>query len=198
MLGRTARPRGNDAEASASQPLLNDSQEDLHEGSSRVIFSAGGDDEDEDDYYEASALDPAGSPPAKSGHSVRFNEDVQVIAPPMRSMTESRETEYELDSDDLDDAAIRQLEAEQDRPRSARRDRDQSMPLLVGLFDSASARRSMDGSLRLEQRGELGGELRDENIDLEELAAKRTAGGGMFDSVANMANSILGAGNARV
>ena len=72
------------------------------------------------------------------------------------------------------------------------------MPLLVGLFDSATARRSMDGSLRLEPRGELGGELPDENIDLEELAAKRTAGGGMLDSVANMANSILGAGNARV
>ncbi|KAF8161095.1 AAAP amino acid permease [Crassisporium funariophilum] len=31
-------------------------------------------------------------------------------------------------------------------------------------------------------------------VDLEEIAAKRTAGGGMFDSIANMANSILGAG----
>ena len=93
MLGRASRPRGNDAEGSVSQPLLNGSQEDLHESSnSRVIFSAAGDDEDDEDYYEASALDHAGSPPPKSGHSVRFNEDVQVIAPPMRSMTESRET----------------------------------------------------------------------------------------------------------
>ncbi|KDQ21740.1 hypothetical protein BOTBODRAFT_98866 [Botryobasidium botryosum FD-172 SS1] len=33
-----------------------------------------------------------------------------------------------------------------------------------------------------------------EDIDLEELAAKRVAGGGMLDSIANMANSILGAG----
>ena len=31
-------------------------------------------------------------------------------------------------------------------------------------------------------------------LDLEALAAKRSAGGGMLDSVANMANSILGAG----
>ncbi|EKM54468.1 uncharacterized protein PHACADRAFT_146436 [Phanerochaete carnosa HHB-10118-sp] len=70
------------------------------------------------------------------------------------------------------------------------------MPLLVGLLDSATARRSVDGSLQLERRTERGEELSDENIDLEELAAKRTAGGGMLDSIANMANSILGAGNA--
>ena len=56
----------------------------------------------------------------------------------------------------------------------------------------------MDGSLQLENRGELGGEPPDEHIDLEELAAKRTAGGGMLDSIAHMANSILGAGNARL
>ena len=72
------------------------------------------------------------------------------------------------------------------------------MPLLVGLLDSATARRSLDGSLRLEHRGELSSEPLDEEIDLEELAAKRTAGGGMLDSIANMANSILGAGNARL
>lgn len=32
------------------------------------------------------------------------------------------------------------------------------------------------------------------DLDLSEVAAKQHAGGGMFDSVANMANSILGAG----
>ena len=106
--------------------------------------------------------------------------------------------EYELDTDDLDDDAIQQLQAGQDRPRRSRQDRDQSMPLLVGLLDSATARRSIDGTLQLEQRGELGNEPLDEEIDLEELAAKRTAGGGMLDSIANMANSILGAGKARL
>ena len=93
MLGRSSRARDNDAEGSARQPLLNDSQEDLHaDSNSRVLFNAGGDDEDDEDYYEASALDRPASPPVKPGHSVRFNEDVQVIAPPIRSMTESRET----------------------------------------------------------------------------------------------------------
>jgi hypothetical protein len=34
----------------------------------------------------------------------------------------------------------------------------------------------------------------EDTIDLDELAAKRTAGGGLLDPIANMANSILGAG----
>ena len=31
-------------------------------------------------------------------------------------------------------------------------------------------------------------------LDLDELVAKKSAGGGMLNSIANMANSILGAG----
>jgi len=74
---------------------------------------------------------------------------------------------------------------------------DQTMPLLVGLFESSVSRRSMDGSLPMHQTN--GHDVsRDGEIDLEELAAKRTAGGGMIDSVANMANSILGAGKASI
>lgn len=68
------------------------------------------------------------------------------------------------------------------------------MPLLVGLLDTASARRSEDGTLLLERRGE--GEDDGEEVDLEALAAKASSGGGLLDSVANMANSILGAGNS--
>jgi solute carrier family 38 (sodium-coupled neutral amino acid transporter), member 11 len=67
------------------------------------------------------------------------------------------------------------------------------MPLLVGLVDSAHARASLDGpgvGLSLRPNGEV----EEADIDLEELAAKRHAGGGLLDSVANMANSILGAG----
>lgn len=67
------------------------------------------------------------------------------------------------------------------------------MPLLVGLLDSASARRSMDGTLQLQQLS--GGNGTDNDVDLEALAEKRLAGGGILDSIANMANSILGAGN---
>ena len=67
------------------------------------------------------------------------------------------------------------------------------MPLLVGLQDIATARRSLDGTLQLERRGG-DGEVYEEEVDLEDLAAKKAAGGGLIDSVANMANSILGAG----
>lgn len=60
------------------------------------------------------------------------------------------------------------------------------MPLLVGLVDT-TRRRSMDVPNRYEMSGEY-------DYDLEELARKRTAGGSLLDSIANMANSILGAG----
>ena len=68
------------------------------------------------------------------------------------------------------------------------------MPLLVGLLDSAEARRSLDGSLTI--RGPVQPGTIDDDIDVEAIAAKRLAGGNMLDSVANMANSILGAGDA--
>lgn len=69
------------------------------------------------------------------------------------------------------------------------------MPLLVGLFDTSHARgRSIDNS-SVPLRDRNGAEI---NVDLEELAAKRTAGGGLLDSIANMANSILGAGEPRL
>ncbi|OBZ68351.1 Vacuolar amino acid transporter 2 [Grifola frondosa] len=116
----------------------------------------------------------------------------QVIAPPLRSTFESREAEFELDPDDLDGIALSHLHSsrEQHSPRSGQ-DREQTMPLLVGLLESASVRRSMDGGLHYEGSGE---DNLDSNIDLDALAAKRLAGGGMLDSIANMANSILGAG----
>ena len=68
------------------------------------------------------------------------------------------------------------------------------MPLLVGLLDTATARRSLDGTLQLEHQGPTAPVADITDIDLDELAAKTNAGGGMLDSVANMANSILGAG----
>jgi len=68
------------------------------------------------------------------------------------------------------------------------------MPLLVGLMDSSTSRGGMDGPYALNQGNGHG----ENDINLEELAAKRIAGGGMLDSVANMANSILGAGEAYI
>jgi solute carrier family 38 (sodium-coupled neutral amino acid transporter), member 11 len=95
-------------------------------------------------------------------------------------------SEFDLDSDELDDATLSQLDDLQLTPPGHH---DQSMPLLVGLLD-ASARRSLDGSLSLRP----GNGTEEHDIDLEQLAAKSSSGGGMIDSVANMANSILGAG----
>lgn len=183
MLGRS-RQRESNQEDSASQPLLNRSEEDLL--SDDVLFAL------DDDEPEISSLNSSADSPAhKPGH-VRFQEDVQVIGPPLRSTFDSREAEYELDTDDLDGAALAQLESAS-HPRSPRSPRDQTVPLLVGLLDSASARRSPDGTLQLQQRGASRDSDLDD-VDVEAIAAKRLAGGNMLDSVANMANSILGAG----
>jgi solute carrier family 38 (sodium-coupled neutral amino acid transporter), member 11 len=94
MLGRGKRTRETDSEEATRQPLLTGSQENFHSAKDgRVLFNVE-DDEDDDEYVEASALNRPESPPTKPGQSVRFNEDVQVrvFAPPIRSMTESRET----------------------------------------------------------------------------------------------------------
>lgn len=97
-----------------------------------------------------------------------------------------RALEYDLDDDDLDGVALSQLSRSRQDPRSGRSRRgEQSMPLLVGLLDASTVRRSIDSPEHA---------CAEPRIDLEELAAKRHAGGGLLDSVANMANSILGAG----
>lgn len=93
MLGRIGRQReNNNSDGAIRQPLLNSSQEDLPNGSGRpgnVLFTV--DDDDDDEFHESSALDgePSGSRPEH--HTVRFQEEVQVIGPPLRSTTQSRE-----------------------------------------------------------------------------------------------------------
>jgi hypothetical protein len=65
------------------------------------------------------------------------------------------------------------------------------MPLLVGLLDTAAHRdpATTHGiSMSRRDQPETNGD-----IDIENLAKQRT-GGGMLDGIANMANSILGAG----
>jgi solute carrier family 38 (sodium-coupled neutral amino acid transporter), member 11 len=97
-------------------------------------------------------------------------------------------TEYDGDSDDLDDSSLAQLEQPLPTPTGSRSGRrDQTVPLLVGLLDASNVRRSSDAPLDNEYS-------LSHSIDLEELAQKQHAGGGMLQSVANMANSILGAG----
>ncbi|THH05464.1 hypothetical protein EW146_g9895 [Bondarzewia mesenterica] len=189
----TVRSNARAAAGEASQPLLNGSHEDLPGASSSdVLFSIQGDEDLESSVMEYPAEGEVRGKAEEFGH-VRFQDDVQVIAPPLRSTYTSREAEYELDSDDLDDGSLAQINSEQ---QTSGRQRDQAMPLLVGLLDSSAARRSLDGMIPLGEAGVNGrgdrGTVGD--VDLEELAAMQDAGGGMFNSITNMANSILGAG----
>lgn len=174
-------------DAAASEPLLGQAHDTVPEDDS--VFHLTGSD---DDLH---------SPPA-TGHSVRFDDNVNIIGPSLRSTVSSREagvyvldsqrtgnritstfSEYELDSDEFD-------EMEEISVVSPRGRIDHTMPLLVGLMQSSIVNR--ESSIPL--RGQNGEEIL--NIDLENLIAKRTSGGGMMDSVANMANSILGAGQS--
>ncbi|KAJ7084400.1 amino acid transporter [Mycena belliarum] len=143
---------------------------------------------DQDDELDSTAL---GHTDDGRSHAVRFEDHVQVIGPPLRSMVASRETEFEQDADEIEDSQ----DLEDAQVRVPRGYRDRSMPLLVGLFDSSASvsRGRLEVSVPLLRiNGE--GFSQQPDVDLEELAAKRAAGGGLFDSIANMANSILGAG----
>lgn len=63
------------------------------------------------------------------------------------------------------------------------------MPLLVGLLDSSAIRRmSLDAPIGMDGVSDC------VHVDLDELAAKQSSGGGILNSIANMANAILGAG----
>lgn len=89
--------------------------------------------------------------------------------------------EYELDTDELEGDSTTHLPSRRD---------PQTMPLLVGLIDSAQARTGNPNGpdIALTCAEDI------EGVDLEELEQKRLSGGGLLDSIANMSNSILGAG----
>ena len=61
----------------------------------------------------------------------------------------------------------------------------------MGLMDSSAAQRTPDTTIPMYDSESQG---TSPDFDLSEVASKQHAGGGMLDSVANMANSILGAG----
>ncbi|PFH51484.1 hypothetical protein AMATHDRAFT_74848 [Amanita thiersii Skay4041] len=66
------------------------------------------------------------------------------------------------------------------------------MPLIVGLFDSSSVRQSLEAPVPLHSTN--GHAVNHRDSDFERTVPKPNVGGGMLDSIANMANSILGAG----
>jgi sodium-coupled neutral amino acid transporter 11 len=99
MPRRGGRLNGRFNDEADSQPLFVSSREDLSTRTSspasssadNVLFSVADDDNDE---RETSALAPADDTlrrGAKADQTVRFQEHVQVIAPPLRSTLESRE-----------------------------------------------------------------------------------------------------------
>ena len=89
MPGRGGRRNGRVDKD--SRPLLVSSREDLSSTSpstDNVLFAIDGD----EDEHETSALEDTGTPRrGKADQSVRFQEQVQVIAPPLWSTLESRE-----------------------------------------------------------------------------------------------------------
>lgn len=167
----TRRDRNGATDTEHAQPLLG-SRDDIT--NDRTIFSV----QDSDDETEPTALDAAKTD--RIDHGVRFQEEVQVIGLPLRSTLASREAEFDLDSDQMDEHDDANLITPPGHM-------DQSMPLLVGLFESSASRRSLDAVHTHESQEAAG-------YNLEEIAAKRIAGGSIIDSIANMANSILGAG----
>ncbi|KAL5506963.1 hypothetical protein ACEPAH_6419 [Sanghuangporus vaninii] len=182
MFGTGRKPHQENGDEGTRRPLL-----DGEERGDPVIFSVD-DDEDEEEIVGRNTDDETH---ANKSRSVRFQEEVRVIGPPLRSTMASREAEYDLDSDELDDDSLAHVpENPLDSGRRPRRNGEQTMPLLIGLVDQSTARQSID--IPLTSNGV--GSAEDGYTDLEELAAKRTAGGNMLDSIANMANSILGAG----
>ncbi|KAG1716628.1 hypothetical protein ID866_506 [Astraeus odoratus] len=172
------------------QPLLNGSHEHLigQDGDqSQLLFSV----HDEDGQSDGGS---STSLSRRSGPVVRFQEEVQVIGPPLRSTLQSREDEFELDSDNFDESSFTESGHDRDHSRSPRpgRRRERPIPLLGDFIDSLASRRTPEAMIPMyepvAQESTFTGE-----VDLEEVAAKQWAGGGMLDSVANMANSILGA-----
>lgn len=199
------RGRRSAAEGESSQPLL--APEADAEGRT-TIFAV--DSDDDNDALEDSALRRA--PDTRLEHTVRFQENVQVIGPPLKSTNSSREAgvyvsslafldsrsdfcslEFDLDSDEFDESSVNELD-DVEVPTTPRGHTDQTMPLLVGLFDSSSSRIGSENVPLHSANG--GGFSTESDLDLEELVSKQHAGGGMLDSVANMANSILGAGKS--
>ncbi|KAG8747172.1 hypothetical protein FRC10_002221 [Ceratobasidium sp. 414] len=178
MLGRS-KTKSNSRQGPEDQshePLLGDDEREAE-----VVFALDDDDEESSIRQEGSS---GGRAP-----------EARAIAPSLRSTVQSREAEFELDSDVLDN---------DDVPHTSH-NLDQRMPLLVGLADASAVRRNPDLPLHTLSNGATGGGMingrvvyddddPDSRVDLAELAARQHAGGNLLDSMFNMANSILGAG----
>ncbi|CAE6452262.1 unnamed protein product [Rhizoctonia solani] len=175
MLGRS---KNKNTESEAQEPLLG--RDDDRVERSEVVFAIDDEDEGSSAFRDR---DSGGRGPVAMG-----------IGPPLRSTMQSREAEFELDSDVLDpEDEVTSIPA------------SQRMPLLVGLADASEVRRNPDLPMHTFSNGQTGSAMVNgrvvfddddlaARVDLTELAAQQHKGGNMLDSMFNMANSILGAG----
>lgn len=85
LSSRQAKPTEEDGDT--REPLLG--QGNGHALEDRVIFAVADEDEDELDHDMNSA--DGEREPGERSRSVRFQEDVRVIGPPLRSTAQSRE-----------------------------------------------------------------------------------------------------------
>ena len=92
MFGRTAKPNARETEGEASEPLLNRSRDELATSDDRVVFSVHDDDDDDDDDEDEDDDGNAYTADSRLPQRVRFQEEVQVVALPLRSTMQSRET----------------------------------------------------------------------------------------------------------
>ncbi|KAF8332651.1 transmembrane amino acid transporter protein-domain-containing protein [Cantharellus anzutake] len=155
-----------------SVPLLDQDESSLHDD--RTLFSVGDDDDDDTPLAQSHLIN---HPSRATSRSDELTPYEYMIPPTLRSTVQSREAEFDLDTDEIED------------PRMVVPDpvRNQDMPLLMGLVQS-SARLSTEIPLHT-----FNGQA-NQCEEAENTQIKIGKTGGMLESIANMANAILGAG----
>ncbi|KAF8313105.1 hypothetical protein DL93DRAFT_2081473 [Clavulina sp. PMI_390] len=164
------------------QPLsTSDAHEEAHlfqnERRERHVVFAIDEDEEEDDRPLRQYADDE-SISQSTNHSIGGGR----IGPPLRSTISSREAEFDLDSDELDNTPLV-------ANGSPRRHGDNSMPRFQGLMHSS--RQSTEIPLATVADHSF---LSEDASSADALKMLSQGTGGMLESIANMANSILGAG----
>lgn len=84
MFGQLRKSRNAELDGESAEPLLNSSRENLV-AEERVVFAI-----DDDDVLDHSGRSSPHS--ERQEHGVRFQEEVQVIGPPLKSTMHSRES----------------------------------------------------------------------------------------------------------
>ncbi len=174
-----------------SVPLLDQTESSIHED--RVLFSVEDDDDDDTPLAQSHLINHVSQSISRSPlHDESLPSYEYPVAHTLKSTIQSREdgtrssrissaqhqscTEFDLDTDEIDGLHMTISDPA----------RDVQMPLLVGLMESS--RRSTDIPLHVVN----GNADTEEENEIAQLKTRKN--GGMLESIANMANAILGAG----